>query len=1321
MKLGDGTPLLFPAFDSAGSLTSDGAGGLSWAGASNPFNQDLNTTDSPTFAHITMGASGKINSGAGGGILYGNWYVGDSIITQFGFVNQERCQYNASNIPIQWSTLNAYSGVPDVSLYRDEAHVLAIKGAKNRETESKSLRVYNTTDATDTNYERGVFGWQATPGTLTIGTEAGGTGTVQPMELVAGTSLKVQLTGASATFDVYNSNVRLISNRPYLQGTGGSVAIVGALQPQANNSFDIGGAAILWRHGYFGGTVTANAFIGDGSGLTGLPGGGDAFVANPLSQFAATTSAQLAGVISDETGSGALVFATSPTLVTPILGTPASGDLSNCTGYPAGNPFDQSLNVADSPTFEAITLETTTDVSVSGHTWIDCKDDEDKSMLKVWATSAGSGGTDHVRLSGYSSNTTVWIHSGLLVATNGSNNGKLQLGVGKVNLQGYVAGVLEQTNKAVAQKFEIYNDDSGANYERFSLDFQATAGVMTIGPEAGGTGVLPTVTAIGDWTFPESINVFSTSQNTEYGRLGVSTGQGGAYSWSSSNLGGTSIDTYLYREDTRVVSVRQWTNPNSFRVYNTRTSSSVGEWFAIDAQTTANVFTVGPVANGGATVRPVTAIGDWNFTGTVTGTNPFDQDLNEADDVKFDTLGVGRTVTNAASRLEIAVPGPGSGDSAFFGGISTATNSYRQITFAHYTTGDGASDTRCSIAFRLWPGSGGSDSEIEFNTNKYGTSTWTNLVCTRDGGVTISNDLLVGGDIEVRDDANAKHFAVYSTYDGANDLYFAIDYQTTANVCTIGPVSSGTEAGNDDVTAIGDWTFAEDLVLQNPLRVFSGTTALPGISHYTYTNSGIYIGHQLIRMTVDGTWGFELNDSGNAWFLGDVTANAFIGDGSGLTSLPNPFDQDLNTTNDVEFDDIICGALGIRDSVYTFTVAKYAMLMRTDYSFSWTSGTNYVGSPVLTLLKDATGTLAQRVGTNPQRSNIYESWTNASNNQGFKIDAGLTTAGVVEIGAFANGTGTLPTVTATGDWTFDKAIRMTAYDNMIWGPTTLGTGEKASLYFGGTVYDSMVAQNGQPIIMSSYHGIIFKNLTGTTLGRMGVSSTSTNSYFVGNVGVGNVTSPTAVLHLKAGTTAANTSPLKFTTQASPLTAIEPGTMEYVGHSLQFSQFLKRRGVSMTEDVRTTTTTVENTVTESAALATVQHGADYLEVGKAEETVLIGTIEQRSNPSAICTFDVKYAGSTIHSEATLGSTAIAAGTPFRLTINATCRSIGATGTMQINSLLEIAGEVSMGGSSIPTVDTTSAQDTTVTAQWGEANASDILTVQQGWTHCIETDR
>ena len=43
------------------------------------------------------------------------------------------------------------------------------------------------------------------------------------------------------------------------------------------------------------------------------------------------SSANLAAAVTDETGSGALVFATSPTLVTPVLGTPTSGTLSGCT------------------------------------------------------------------------------------------------------------------------------------------------------------------------------------------------------------------------------------------------------------------------------------------------------------------------------------------------------------------------------------------------------------------------------------------------------------------------------------------------------------------------------------------------------------------------------------------------------------------------------------------------------------------------------------------------------------------------------------------------------------------------------------------------------------------------------------------------------------------------------------------------------------------------------------------------------------------------------------------------------------------------------
>ena len=53
-----------------------------------------------------------------------------------------------------------------------------------------------------------------------------------------------------------------------------------------------------------------------------------------LSSTDIDTSAEIAAIVTNETGTGALVFATSPTLVTPILGTPTSGTLTNATGLP---------------------------------------------------------------------------------------------------------------------------------------------------------------------------------------------------------------------------------------------------------------------------------------------------------------------------------------------------------------------------------------------------------------------------------------------------------------------------------------------------------------------------------------------------------------------------------------------------------------------------------------------------------------------------------------------------------------------------------------------------------------------------------------------------------------------------------------------------------------------------------------------------------------------------------------------------------------------------------------------------------------------------
>ena len=65
------------------------------------------------------------------------------------------------------------------------------------------------------------------------------------------------------------------------------------------------------------------------TGISGLGTGVATFLGTP-------SSANLLAAVTDETGTGALVFANSPTLVTPALGTPASATLTNATGLPIG-------------------------------------------------------------------------------------------------------------------------------------------------------------------------------------------------------------------------------------------------------------------------------------------------------------------------------------------------------------------------------------------------------------------------------------------------------------------------------------------------------------------------------------------------------------------------------------------------------------------------------------------------------------------------------------------------------------------------------------------------------------------------------------------------------------------------------------------------------------------------------------------------------------------------------------------------------------------------------------------------------------------------
>ena len=112
-------------------------------------------------------------------------------------------------------------------------------------------------------------------------------------------------------------------------------AVVGTTDTQTLTNKTFSDSVTLGGTGNFTFTATNDIILTPGAGKDVKVGSNVvATKADKLSAFAATSSSELAGVISDETGTGALVFANTPTLVTPNIGAATgtslvlSGDLT---------------------------------------------------------------------------------------------------------------------------------------------------------------------------------------------------------------------------------------------------------------------------------------------------------------------------------------------------------------------------------------------------------------------------------------------------------------------------------------------------------------------------------------------------------------------------------------------------------------------------------------------------------------------------------------------------------------------------------------------------------------------------------------------------------------------------------------------------------------------------------------------------------------------------------------------------------------------------------------------------------------------------------
>jgi hypothetical protein len=197
-------------------------------------------------------------------------------------------------------------------------------------TNATGLPIVNGTTGTLSVARGGTGQTSYTNGQLLIGNTTGNT--LAKATLTAGSGVSITNGTGSITIAATGSGGTVTS----VGGTGtvNGITLTGTVTSSGN--LTLGGTLAIAATQITSGTL---AVARGGTGITSLGAGVATFLGTP-------TSANLAAAVTNETGSGALVFATSPTLVTPALGTPSSGTLTNATGLPIVAGTTGTLSVA---------------------------------------------------------------------------------------------------------------------------------------------------------------------------------------------------------------------------------------------------------------------------------------------------------------------------------------------------------------------------------------------------------------------------------------------------------------------------------------------------------------------------------------------------------------------------------------------------------------------------------------------------------------------------------------------------------------------------------------------------------------------------------------------------------------------------------------------------------------------------------------------------------------------------------------------------------------------------------------------------------------